>query len=77
MWGGGQRELDAETVILSMLRIPEDALYAALSARGSRSNRLGDCLSPREVDDAIYEGAVHGSDLRVALGEAPRWDLSS
>jgi 2,4-dienoyl-CoA reductase-like NADH-dependent reductase (Old Yellow Enzyme family)/thioredoxin reductase len=62
-WGGGDASLAADTVVLSMMRRPEDALHWALAARGVEVTRLGDCLSPREVDDAMYEGMKLGLAL--------------
>ena len=76
MWGGDERELEADTVVLSMMRRPEDSLYTALRAEGIAPTRIGDCLSPREVDDAMYEGALHGSDIDASLGDPARWDLT-
>ena len=67
VWGGEPREIAADTVILSMMRRSEDSLHAELAAAGILAIRLGDCLAPREVDDAIYEGAMHGSDVDAAL----------
>ncbi len=77
IWGGDERELEADTVILSMMRQPEDSLYAALRTAGVDATRIGDCLSPREVDDAMYEGALRGSDVDAAIGDEKRWDLTA
>ena len=60
VWGGGARTLPADTVVLSMLRVADDALHRELAAAGVAATRIGDCLAPREVDDAIYEGVAHG-----------------
>ena len=43
-----------------MLRVGDDALYRELDAAGVPVTRMGDCVAPREVDDAIYEGVAHG-----------------
>ena len=43
-----------------MLRVADDALHRELAAAGIAATRIGDCLAPREVDDAIYEGVAHG-----------------
>ncbi len=47
-----------DTVVLALPGIPETALYRALRDRGGRwaLHRVGDCLSPRRVDSAIFEG---------------------
>ena len=60
VWGGGARTLPADSVVLSMLRVADDALHRELAAAGVAATRIGDCLAPREVDDAIYEGVAHG-----------------
>ncbi len=47
-----------ETVVLALPALPEDGLYRALKGRPGRYelHRIGDCLSPRHIDSAIYEG---------------------
>ena len=76
IWGGGEQEIEADTVVLSLMRRPEDGLYASLRAQAIDAIRIGDCLSPREVDDAMYEGALHGSDINAAIADGARWDLT-
>jgi NADPH-dependent 2,4-dienoyl-CoA reductase/sulfur reductase-like enzyme len=39
-----------------------DALYHQLAAQGIETHRVGDCLAPRELEDAYHEG------FRVAFG---------
>ncbi len=63
VWGRGTRELPADTVVLSMLRSSDDALFQALSADGLDVRRVGDCVAPREVDDAMLEGVREGFAL--------------
>ncbi|NDZ18182.1 FAD-dependent oxidoreductase [Variovorax sp. WS11] len=53
---GPHEALAADTVVLSMLRASDDALYHELKARGLPVHRIGDCVAPREVDDAVLEG---------------------
>ncbi len=55
-WTGGAREIAADTVVLVMTRRSDDALYHSLKERGSTPVRIGDCVAPREIDDATYEG---------------------
>ena len=38
-----------------MRREPDDALYRELRDSGQHVRRIGDCVAPREVDDAIFE----------------------
>jgi 2,4-dienoyl-CoA reductase-like NADH-dependent reductase (Old Yellow Enzyme family) len=55
-YGRPDEHLDADTVVLCMARRSEDGLYHALRARGLAVRRIGDCVAPREVDDAVLEG---------------------
>jgi 2,4-dienoyl-CoA reductase-like NADH-dependent reductase (Old Yellow Enzyme family) len=54
--GGPVEHVAADTVVLSMLRTSDDSLYHQLKARGLPVRRIGDCVAPREVDDAVLEG---------------------
>ena len=54
------RVIDADTVVLNMLRKTEHTLYEALRGDGASVHRIGDCLAPRRVDEAIYEGVELG-----------------
>ena len=54
--GGDSERVPADTVVLSMMRQSEDSLYHQLKSRGIRLRRIGDCVAPREVDDAVLEG---------------------
>ena len=60
IWGGGERIIPADTVVLSMMRRSEDTLVRELAAEGVQATPIGDCVAPREVDDATYEGLAHG-----------------
>jgi dimethylamine/trimethylamine dehydrogenase len=61
---GERSELEADTVVLVTQRLSDDALYrelaadaAALEAEGVEAvYRIGDCVSPRLVADAIFDG---------------------
>lgn len=50
------RSLQADTVILASSRRSDDELFRELRSRGLNATRIGDCLAPREVDDATSEG---------------------
>nr|WP_087574318.1 MULTISPECIES: FAD-dependent oxidoreductase [unclassified Sphingomonas]AJW29582.1 NADH:flavin oxidoreductase [Sphingomonas sp. JE1] len=57
-------ELDgmlADTIVTCMLRKSNDALFLELKDRGANVTRIGDCLAPREVDDAVLEGFRHAA----------------
>ncbi|MDR3453084.1 MAG: FAD-dependent oxidoreductase [Rhodoferax sp.] len=53
---GAAERIAADTVVLCMMRESEDYLYHQLKARGLKVRRVGDCIAPREVDDAVLEG---------------------
>lgn len=57
---GGTERMAADTVVLSMMRESDDGLYHQLKARGVSVRRIGDCVAPREVDDAVLEGFREG-----------------
>jgi hypothetical protein len=48
----------------------EDPLHAALAGRVPTLHRIGDCLAPRRLEHAIYEGLLAG---REKLGDADRF----
>lgn len=52
----------ADTVITCMLRKADDSLFLALKDMGAKVTRIGDCLAPREVDDAVVEGFRHAAE---------------
>ena len=49
-----------DTVVLAMGNEVEDSLYRALKGRVRELYRIGDCVAPRKVDMAIYEGYTVG-----------------
>jgi hypothetical protein len=59
-WSGETRETAADTVVFVMGRRSNDDLYHALKQHGRDVVRIGDCVAPREVDDATYEGMKCG-----------------
>lgn len=52
-----------ETIVLDMGNQAEDRLYKALKGKVRELYRLGDCLAPRGIDRAIYEGWKVGQGL--------------
>ena len=60
--------LPADTLVLSLGRVPNDALAAELSERGVTVREAGDCRSPRSLEEAILEGtaAVYEPGLVLA-----------
>jgi 2,4-dienoyl-CoA reductase-like NADH-dependent reductase (Old Yellow Enzyme family) len=63
IWGSETRTVPAETVVLCLTRSSNESLFDALSAEGLAVQRIGDCVAPREVDDAMYEGVKCGSEI--------------
>ncbi|MCW2829627.1 MAG: hypothetical protein JWP31_319 [Aeromicrobium sp.] len=59
IWDGASRVLPVDSVVTVMLRDPETSLLAALDAE-FKLTQVGDCLAPRRVDEAIYEGEMAG-----------------
>ncbi|TAK36996.1 MAG: FAD-dependent oxidoreductase [Chloroflexota bacterium] len=51
---GEQRTLHAETILLAMGRTPNRELAASLNG-GLRTYEIGDCVSPRRIQEAIHE----------------------
>ncbi|MCL5961095.1 MAG: NAD(P)/FAD-dependent oxidoreductase, partial [Chloroflexi bacterium] len=52
-----RRAIEAvDTVVLAMGQLPEDSLYKALKGLVPELYRVGDCVVPRSVGEAIYEG---------------------
>jgi 2,4-dienoyl-CoA reductase-like NADH-dependent reductase (Old Yellow Enzyme family) len=75
--GAGHAVPDVATVVLVTQRRAEDTLYREL---GAQHLRLGDCLAPRALDHAIFDGYVAGLEMDRAELPAPgelqrRWDL--
>jgi hypothetical protein len=57
LWDGEERTEAIASIVLSMSRLPETRLYRDLRAAGiAEVHRIGDCIAPRQVDEAIYEG---------------------
>ena len=55
---------DVDTVVLAMLRSPDDALFRRLRATGTvEAHCIGDAVAPRSVAEAIYEGEKLGRML--------------
>jgi pyruvate/2-oxoglutarate dehydrogenase complex dihydrolipoamide dehydrogenase (E3) component len=50
--------VQADAVVLSMGRVPEDSLVSALLERGLRVEEAGDCRTPRSIEEAILEGTL-------------------
>jgi len=61
IWGVGEpRTVPADSVVLIMERRANRALAESLAALSLDADLLGDCLAPRDVDDAIRDGFERG-----------------
>jgi mycofactocin system FadH/OYE family oxidoreductase 2 len=69
-----------ETFVLVAGAKANDGLYLALEDRVENLHRIGDCVAPRKLDHAIYEGYLAGRELWSAderyiyEGELERWE---
>lgn len=52
-----------DTVVLCMHNRPNHDLYQALEGRVPELHQIGDCVAPRRVLNAIYEGTIVGRQL--------------
>lgn len=65
-------EIEANTIVPCMLRKANEDLYLGLRAAGANVERIGDCLAPREVDDAGSEGFRAGLLYAESARDAAR-----
>ncbi|MPZ68488.1 MAG: FAD-dependent oxidoreductase [Actinobacteria bacterium] len=64
IWTGSKKEVrEVTTLVLSLLRLPNDGLFKNLSGGTSTVYRLGDALAPRRLPAVIYEGEELGRSL--------------
>jgi len=52
-----------DSVVLALNQEVEDRLYKALKHKVKELYRIGDCVSPRKVDMAIWEGHKVGREI--------------
>ena len=52
-----------DSVVLAIGQEVDDALYRALKGRVKELHRIGDCLAPRKVDMAIWDGHKLGREI--------------
>lgn len=73
LWSGRERTIeDVDTVVLCMLRTPEDGLLASLRAAGISARAVGDAVAPRRTVEVIYEAEEVGRSLGGAIGAGAR-----
>ncbi len=59
----GERAIPADAVVLGTYDHPSQELYMALRGRISRLFRVGDCVAPRRIEQAILEGRQAGEQV--------------
>jgi NADPH-dependent 2,4-dienoyl-CoA reductase/sulfur reductase-like enzyme len=61
--GGAEVEVGADLVILARGSVPEPTGVELLRARVAEVYVVGDCVEPRAIPEALYEGALAGSSI--------------
>ncbi len=59
----GERELPADVVVLGTYERPSQELYTALKGHVPHLFRIGDCVAPRRIEQAILEGRQVGEQV--------------
>jgi pyruvate/2-oxoglutarate dehydrogenase complex dihydrolipoamide dehydrogenase (E3) component len=54
---------EADNVVLLMGKLPNEQLFHQLRTAGGDVRRVGDCLAPRNITDAIFEGNAAGREI--------------
>ena len=64
LYTGAQEAIDSvDTVVLATGPKANDELYFALKGEAENVYRIGDCVAPRKLDHAVYEGELAGREL--------------
>ncbi len=64
LYTGAPETIDGvDTVVLATGTKANEELYLALKGEHANVHRIGDCLAPRKLDHAIYEGELAGREL--------------
>ena len=81
LYTGAEEEITGvDTVVLATGPRANDELYFALKGEVENLHRIGDCVAPRKLDHAIYEGYLAGCELwspderYIYEGELERWE---
>ena len=54
---------DVDTLVLALGHLPNEELAEELAATGIETHSIGDCLSPRTAEEAVFEGLKVACDL--------------
>ncbi len=77
--GASERREGIDTVVLVTRPVANDALFFELKGTRAGLHRIGDCVAPRKLDHAIYEGYLAGlerwdpDERYITEGELERW----
>lgn len=63
IWVGGRETVPASSIVLVMGRKSNSGLYQSLADSRCEVHRVGDCLAPRDVDMAFYDGERVGREV--------------
>ena len=63
VWGGWRRTEKVDTVVLSLLRTPNDELFREIEGAYPAVHQIGDAVAPRRTIIAIYEGEKVGREI--------------
>ena len=64
VWSGSQRrEVEADTVVISMTRSPNDTLYQEIRSEFAEVHRVGDVVAPRRLMAILYEAEKLGREI--------------
>jgi mycofactocin system FadH/OYE family oxidoreductase 2 len=73
---------DVDSIVLATGSRADDELFFALKGRIDNLHRIGDCVAPRKLDHAVYEGYLAGLELSspaeryIYEGQLERRDLA-
>jgi mycofactocin system FadH/OYE family oxidoreductase 2 len=83
LYTGAEETLEGiDTVVLGTGPKANEELYFALKGSVPDLHRIGDCVAPRKLDHAIYEGELAGRELwspeerYIYEGELERWETA-
>ncbi|WP_318508695.1 hypothetical protein [Bacillus sp. T3] len=54
-----------DSVVLSLGRVPNTELFEQLKDLAPEVKQIGDCLAPRTIEEATYEGMIAALNLGI------------
>lgn len=63
VYTGQERMIKADSLVVNVGKEAEDELYHSLKGKVKELHRAGDCVSPRSIETAIWEGELVGRRL--------------